>query len=48
MTRPTVQEINITTGEEIVREMNDFEYEEYLADRAKAEEKFAAKEAQAE
>jgi hypothetical protein len=34
MTRPNVQEINVTTQEEIIREMNDAEYEQHLIDKA--------------
>lgn len=35
MTRPNVVIVNCQTQEEIVREMNDEEYEIYLADVAK-------------
>ena len=32
MTRPIVQEYNVETKEEVVREMNDAEYAQYLID----------------
>jgi hypothetical protein len=38
MTRPNVQEFNVTTQEEIIREMNDEEYAQYLIDTAPEEE----------
>ena len=41
MTRPKVQEFNIATQEEIIREMNDTEYEQYLIDIAEFETKQA-------
>jgi hypothetical protein len=37
MTRPMVQEFNVATQEEIVREMTDSEYAQYLIDIANAE-----------
>jgi hypothetical protein len=37
MTRPLVQIINIQTQEEVIREMNDAEYEQHLIDVAAAE-----------
>ncbi len=43
MSRPTVNEINVITGESIVREMNDQEYEQHLADKAAYEAEQAAK-----
>ncbi len=36
MTRPNVQEINVTTQEEIIREMNDAEYAQHLIDLGEA------------
>lgn len=42
MNRPTVQVINVQTGENIIREMNDEEYAQHLKDQAAAED--AAKE----
>lgn len=33
MTRPNVHEFNITTQEEVIREMNDDEYAQYLLDQ---------------
>ena len=37
MTRPNVMEVKVDTGESIIREMNDAEYEQYLLDIANAE-----------
>ncbi len=42
MTRPMVYFYDANTGEEIFREMNDAEYEQYLIDAAKAEAELAA------
>jgi hypothetical protein len=33
MTKPNILILNCKTGEEIVREMNDLEYAQYLADQ---------------
>ena len=33
MTRPMIREYNFATDEDILREMNDSEYETYLADQ---------------
>jgi hypothetical protein len=33
MTRPMIREYDFSTGEDILREMNDSEYETYLADQ---------------
>lgn len=38
MSRPLIQIINVQTGEDITREMNDEEYAQYLKDQAAAEE----------
>jgi hypothetical protein len=35
MTRPIVAEFNVETQEEVTREMNDTEYEQYLLDTVK-------------
>jgi hypothetical protein len=35
MTRPIIQIFNSTTGEEIIREMNDVEFAKYETDQAK-------------
>lgn len=35
-TRPTIAEINLTTGEEILREMNDQELAQWEADKVEA------------
>jgi hypothetical protein len=32
MTRPNVHEFNVATQEEVIREMNDAEYAQYLID----------------
>lgn len=37
MTRPNVMEVKVDTGESIIREMNDAEYEQHLLDIANAE-----------
>jgi hypothetical protein len=37
MTRPKVCIFNVETQEEIVREMNDVEYEQHLIDKAQGE-----------
>lgn len=37
MTRPNVCVFNVETQEEIVREMNDTEYEQHLIDKAQGE-----------
>lgn len=44
MTRPNVHITNVETQEEIIREMNDAEYEQYLIDK----ENFETAQAQAE
>lgn len=36
MTRPNVHEFNVTTQEEVIREMNDDEYAQYLLDQEAA------------
>ena len=41
MTRPNVHIINVETQEEIIREMNDEEYEQSLADKAAYEAELA-------
>lgn len=41
-TKPLIVEHNIETGEVIQREMNDLEYEKYLADKAITEANAAA------
>ena len=33
MTKPIIKEVNVSTGEEIEREMNDEEYAQYQADQ---------------
>jgi hypothetical protein len=33
MTRPNVQEFNVTTQEQVIREMNDEEYAQFLKDQ---------------
>jgi len=43
--RPTVIDINCTTGNETVREMNDEEYEQYLIDEAANQAEQASKNA---
>jgi hypothetical protein len=40
--RPEIKEVNCTTHEEIVREMNDEEYANYQSDVARYEAKIAA------
>jgi hypothetical protein len=47
MTRPLIQIINTQTQEEVIREMNDAEYEQHLIDVAKAETEKAEADAQA-
>jgi hypothetical protein len=47
MTRPSIQIINTQTQEEVIREMNDAEYEQYLIDAAAAEAAKAEADAQA-
>jgi hypothetical protein len=47
MTRPSIQIINTQTQEEVIREMNDAEYEQYLIDVATAETTKAEADAQA-
>jgi len=37
MTRPTVVEIKVDTGETLTREMNDEEYAQHLIDKAAVE-----------
>jgi hypothetical protein len=37
MTRPKVCIFNVETQEEVVREMNDIEYEQHLIDKAQGE-----------
>jgi hypothetical protein len=37
MTKPNVQEFNVTTQEEIIREMTDSEYAQHLIDIAASE-----------
>lgn len=44
MTRPQVKEIDVTTGEEIIREMNDVEFADYSARQNKFNEKVALEE----
>jgi hypothetical protein len=36
MTKPMICTVNVTTGEEVIREMNDAEYAEHLAKIAAA------------
>jgi|LakMenEpi03Aug12_release.lakeMendotaPanAssembly.Ray.scaffolds.fasta_scaffold1717914_1 hypothetical protein len=49
MTRPITHIVNVTTGEEIVREMNDEEYAIWLNDKEKIDaERFARLELQVE
>ena len=36
MTRPTIKIVNVATGEEIERKMNDDEFAQYQADQAEA------------
>jgi DNA-binding transcriptional regulator YhcF (GntR family) len=46
MARPKVLEVNVTTGEENLREMTDEEYEQHLKDQRMAEEQRTALEAE--
>lgn len=41
MSKPKVMEINVETGEEIVREMNEEEYAQFLADKSEHDKKIA-------
>lgn len=36
MSRPLIQEINVIDGAEVVREMNDEEYAQYLIDQERS------------
>ncbi len=47
MSRPIVKIVNVTTGEEIEREMNDEEYAQYEADQIAEAERKANAQAQA-
>lgn len=37
MTRPMIHMLNVNTGEEVIREMNDAEYAQLLIDKAEIE-----------
>lgn len=37
MTRPMIHMLNVNTGEEVIREMNDEEYAQLLVDKAEVE-----------
>jgi hypothetical protein len=43
MSRPNVYEFNLDTQEEVIREMNDVEYQQYLVDLSAAESRAAEK-----
>jgi len=47
MSRPIVKIVNVTTGEEIEREMNDGEYAQYESDKLASEQAKAEAEAKA-
>jgi len=48
MTRPGIKIVNVETGEEILREMNDVEFAQYQADQAAETARKAEAQARAE